>query len=278
MVEMSSLEFQQLSSALANLADRTARLEADVATLKARPSPRTYTVRPGDTLSGIAWRHQTTINALMQANDLYSDFIYSGQRLCVPPGGAAWQPSAPAAPKHSYYTVRPGDTLMAVAWRFGVSQAALLRANNISNPNFIYVGQRLIIPGVARPASRHKVSRIVFARWDGSKHDLYVANTDGSDEKLLLERAAGPSWSPDGQMVAFYGAEGVDRQPQEGTEVHFESISNGILTVPVVNWPGDISQLNLVQIQKEGSARAAAWAASGDAQAGLAQHVVVDGL
>lgn len=62
-VEMSSLEFQQISSAHAALADRVARLEADVAALKARasggPSParppkRTYTVRPGDTLSAIA--------------------------------------------------------------------------------------------------------------------------------------------------------------------------------------------------------------------------------
>src|SRR3990170_6256468 len=62
-VEMSSLEFQQLSSAHAALAERIARLEAEVSALKDRwsgspgrptPSARTYTVRPGDTLSAIA--------------------------------------------------------------------------------------------------------------------------------------------------------------------------------------------------------------------------------
>ena len=106
-----------------------------------------YTVQWGDTLSGIACRYSTTTNALMQANDLYSDFIYQGQRLCVPPGGGV----APSPAPTSYYTVRPGDTLAAIAWRFGVSQMAIVQANNLSNPSFIYVGQRLLIPGVTIP-------------------------------------------------------------------------------------------------------------------------------
>ena len=50
---------------------------------------QSYTVQAGDTLSGIAVQYGTTVNALMQANNLYSDFIYAGQRLCVPPGGVA---------------------------------------------------------------------------------------------------------------------------------------------------------------------------------------------
>jgi Tol biopolymer transport system component len=152
---------------------------------------------------------------------------------------------------------------MSIAWRFGVSQEAIMRANNISNPNFIYVGQRLIIPGVSPPTPRPKVHKLAFARWDGSKHDLYIANTDGSDEKMLLQRAAGPSWSPDGQQLSIYGEEGVDRQEQNGAEIHFEEISNGILVVSVVNWPEDLSQLNLTQIVKEGTARATAWSPNG---------------
>jgi LysM repeat protein len=251
-----------------------------------------HNVQYGDTLSGIAWRYGTTINALMQANNLYSDIIYQGQRLCVPPGGVAMAPSGPPsstppssgpppqqapgpqpappaqqAPKYTYYTVRPGDTLMSIAWRFGVSQEALMRANNISNPNFIYVGQRLIIPGVPPPAHQPGIqfanAKITFARWDGGKHDLFVAHLDGGHEKMLLHRAAGPSWSPDGQKLSFYGEEGVDRQEQDGAEVVFEGISNGVLLVSVANWPEDLSQLNLVQIIKEGTARATALSPNG---------------
>ncbi|TET99549.1 MAG: LysM domain-containing protein [Dehalococcoidia bacterium] len=97
-VEMSSLEFQQLSSALAALADRVAGLEADVAALKARPSkpsppsrpsPRTYTVRPGDTLSGIAARFGIADwRTLYQANkDVIGpdpNLIRPGQVLTIP--------------------------------------------------------------------------------------------------------------------------------------------------------------------------------------------------
>ncbi len=97
-VEMSSLEFQQLSGALAALADRATRLEADVAALKAsaskpspptHPSPRTYTVRPGDTLSGIAarfgiadWRTLYQANKGVIGPD--PNLILPGQVLTIP--------------------------------------------------------------------------------------------------------------------------------------------------------------------------------------------------
>ena len=44
------------------------------------------------------------------------------------------------------YVVRRGDTLSAIGRRFSVSVATLMRVNHISNPNRIYIGQRLLIP------------------------------------------------------------------------------------------------------------------------------------
>jgi len=105
-----------------------------------------YTVQAGDTLTGIAWRYGTTANALTQANDLDSDLIYVGQRLCVPGDDMGQMPSKPSR-EHMYYTVRAGDTLAAIALRFGVSQTAIVHANNLANASLIYVGQRLVIPG-----------------------------------------------------------------------------------------------------------------------------------
>ncbi len=63
----------------------------------------------------------------------------------LPPAPAAAAPPA----DQTVYVVRAGDTLGGIAARFGVSVAAIARANNITNPNRIYVGQRLIIPGVS---------------------------------------------------------------------------------------------------------------------------------
>ena len=51
------------------------------------------------------------------------------------------------------YTLQPGDTLGAVARRNGVSVEALARANNISNPDRVFAGQVLTIPGSAPAAA-----------------------------------------------------------------------------------------------------------------------------
>jgi LysM repeat protein len=55
-------------------------------------------------------------------------------------------PTPTATTKPSNYTVVAGDTLSKIATRFGVTQAALMAANKITNPNSIQLGQKLVIP------------------------------------------------------------------------------------------------------------------------------------
>lgn len=112
-----------------------------------------YVVRAGDTLGRIAARYGTTVQALMNANGIRNaNFIYVGQRLTIPgasSGSGVTSPpaAAPASPAPGAYIVRRGDTLAAIAARFHTTVASLMRANNIANPNIIYVGQRLNIAG-----------------------------------------------------------------------------------------------------------------------------------
>ncbi|MFQ5575719.1 MAG: LysM peptidoglycan-binding domain-containing protein, partial [Anaerolineae bacterium] len=105
-----------------------------------------YTVKWGDTLSAIAWYHGLSVNALLQANNLYGDVIFEGQKLCLP--GAQKRPVVTAF----YHTVQSGDTVTGIAYRYGVSQAAIIQANNLSEAGLIYVGQTLVIPGY-RPSA-----------------------------------------------------------------------------------------------------------------------------
>lgn len=106
----------------------------------------TVSVRPGDTLYGIAHRHGLSVARLRQLNGLKGNTIRPGQRLRVR-GMATATPvrRPPSPPRPSTYTVRPGDTLSHIAARAGVSVAALRSANGLRG-NLIRAGQRLRVP------------------------------------------------------------------------------------------------------------------------------------
>jgi LysM repeat protein len=106
----------------------------------------TYTVQPGDTLSGIAARYGTTVQALAQANGLTSTTIRAGQVLKIVPPNAPAQPAQPQTGA-STYVVRSGDSLSSVAAQLGVSRFDLASANGLAPSSFLYVGQVLVIPG-----------------------------------------------------------------------------------------------------------------------------------
>jgi Tol biopolymer transport system component len=105
--------------------------------------------------------------------------------------------------------------------------------------------------------------RIAFARWDGTKHNLYIANLDGSGERFLLESAAGPSWSPDGLYLSFFGEQGIATQVRDGVPYYRDDLTDGILIVNVANFPNDVAQVDIGQKVREGSARWTAWAPNG---------------
>ena len=105
-------------------------------------NPVVHIVRWGENLTSIARRYGTTVPAIVAANGLINaNRIYAGQRLIIPGG---WAPSPVPGRIH---IVRYGDTISGIAARYGVSVSSIVYANHIANPNRIFSGQRLVIPG-----------------------------------------------------------------------------------------------------------------------------------
>jgi LysM repeat protein len=96
-----------------------------------------YEVQPGETLAGIAADHGTTVAALVEANGITDpDLIVAGQVLTIP--GESGETS---------HTVGPGETLAGIAASYGVTVTDLIDANGLSNPDLLWIGQLISIPG-----------------------------------------------------------------------------------------------------------------------------------
>ena len=107
----------------------------------------TYTVKAGDTLGGIAARHNSSSAAIATANHIANpNALKVGQVLRIPAASAVKKPAAKKATvPASRYTVKGGDTLSAISRRTGVPVQQLMRANNMSTSN-LKVGAKLTIP------------------------------------------------------------------------------------------------------------------------------------
>ncbi len=125
------------------------------ATAGAAQADEEYTVRSGDTVSHIASRYGTTVAAVRSANSLDSRaFIREGQRLTIPTQAAA--PAAAAATTTAAagaHTVTSGETVSAIAKRYGTTVAAIVSANGLDSRAFIRAGQQLTIPGATAAAT-----------------------------------------------------------------------------------------------------------------------------
>lgn len=104
-----------------------------------------YTIRRGDTLSKIATRYGTTVQELVQLNQISNpNLIFPGQVIRVLTNSTI-NGSETRATGSITYTVRRGNTLSQIARAYGVAVQHIVELNNISNPNLIYPGQKLRI-------------------------------------------------------------------------------------------------------------------------------------
>ena len=109
-----------------------------------------YTIQWGDTLSQIAVRSGTTMQAIMLANPqiVNPNLLYAGTVIFIPTYSAQPIPPGGGQPSNCryYHTVLPGQYLLQIGPYYGVSPFAIAEVNQIYNLNRIFAGQVLCIP------------------------------------------------------------------------------------------------------------------------------------
>ena len=102
-----------------------------------------YSVQPGDTIESIAEQFGILAESIIERNGLaHASPIIVDQILIIPLA----EPAASGRVAEQTHIVQRGETLQVIARRYGLDWQSLARANNIANPNLIYVGQALIVP------------------------------------------------------------------------------------------------------------------------------------
>ncbi|MCI9063276.1 MAG: LysM peptidoglycan-binding domain-containing protein [Clostridia bacterium] len=106
-----------------------------------------YKVRKGDTLSGIARKHRTTVHQIAGLNNIRNkDLIFIEDELIIDITRDIDEIQKTIHDsRHFIYTIKRGDTLNKIAKEFDVSVNRIIRLNDIKNRNLIYAGERLRI-------------------------------------------------------------------------------------------------------------------------------------
>jgi membrane-bound lytic murein transglycosylase D len=117
-----------------------------------------YQIRPGDSLIGIAKRHDTTPDVLKDVNQLRNNTIRAGAHLMIPTATrniAAYKHSAdarlartqntPRGSSKTTHTVRNGDSLWGIARQYGVATRSLAKWNGMAPGDTLSIGRNLVV-------------------------------------------------------------------------------------------------------------------------------------
>lgn len=184
---------EQFSTALARLPDSE------------RVSFLQYQVRSGDTLSQIAHRHQLSVAAIRDSNQLKGNIINIGQTLILPQmagsPGLSSQPVAQAAATRAVYQVKSGDSLWNIARAHGIGISLLREHNNIDSDQSLSVGQSLRIPGGRGTDNAASPRSMVYTVKSGDSLSSIARQFNISIERIRKENQLGSYLQPGQQLT-----------------------------------------------------------------------------
>ena len=160
--EWNGIEADDINAGVRIAVDASASRRVSKSESKPEVKTSTYTVKKGDGLGAIAERHGMTLQEIRELNGLKDNNIQAGQKLKVT-GKASEERSEKPEAKSSTYTVKKGDSLGAIAERFGVTVDQLRDWNGIKGNN-IQAGQKLTIGGKSKSSSKAGSSKSAKAK------------------------------------------------------------------------------------------------------------------
>ena len=157
-------------------------------------------VKPGETLSEIAERYGTSVQRLMQLNNLRSpQDLWAGSRIQVPGAGGG---GVRTTTVKANYTVKPGETLSELAERYGTTVDQLMQLNGLRSAQDLWAGSRIQVPvtrrvaakpapAVNRNASQHKVQSgetlsLIAQRYGVSMQNLIAINNLSDPDQVVV--------------------------------------------------------------------------------------------
>lgn len=223
----------------------------------AAPVSTTYTVRAGETVTGIAARHKTTVRAIISANSLRADgLILAGQKLTIPGAAGAPAPARTPAATATTYTVRAGDTVSAIAARHGTTVKAIVAANGLGPSAMVRIGQKLTLAGASSSSPAPALVGDTFA---GRTYARDVVDAANANKRALLAAGVPSKAQMQAKVAATARAYGLDPAlaqaialQESGFNHTAVSPANAIGTMQVIPSSGDWAssivgrQLNLL--------------------------------
>lgn len=103
-----------------------------------------YYVKPGDSLTGIAVKHNTTIEKLLELNSIENpDLIQVGREIILEKEEKPLEKKEDSREYNWIYIVKKGDNLNKISKKFNIPFDELVRINEIQNPDLIHIGKKL---------------------------------------------------------------------------------------------------------------------------------------
>ncbi|KKE80303.1 peptidoglycan endopeptidase [Bacilli bacterium] len=151
-----------------------------------KSTSNTYTVKAGDTLSGIASKHNISLTNLMKWNGLDTTLIFPGNVLTVSKQDSqntkTSEKKETKVSSSTVYSVVAGDSLSKIGAKYNVSVANLKKWNNLSS-DLIYVGQKLNIAGKSSNNSSTSTSSS-SSKQAGNKASVYTVKSGDTLSKI----------------------------------------------------------------------------------------------